>query len=205
MAAAVSDDEKAGRPRGKARAHSRLVLVLRWVLPMTMIGVVASLISLVSLHAIHRQEAAQNEATTPIRMVNPHFYGRDSKGRAYTLSAREAARDQSATQRVLLNHPSITLDLENPHPSLLTADDGVYHEDTRVLYLKGHVRGSDPKTASFATDQAMVNTQTGEIKGLSPLAGQAKAGELNANSFDVYDKGDRVVFKGGVHARLKQR
>ena len=29
-------------------------------------------------------------------------------------------------------------------------------------------------------------------------------GEVHSQSFNAYDKGDRVVFKGGVHARLNQ-
>jgi lipopolysaccharide export system protein LptC len=194
----------AGAPRGKARAHSRLVRVLRWLLPMIMVGVLGALVALVAAHAIRRRDAAHRDAATPIEMVNPHFFGRDSQGRAYTLGARQAARDEQSFQRVLLSYPSITLDTEAPRPSTLTADTGVYHEDTRVLFLQGHVRANNARESRFATDQAIVNTRTGVVTSPSALAGETPVGDVQSRAFDVFDKGARVVFKGGVHARLNQ-
>ena len=190
-------------PRGKARAHSRMVKVLRLVLPMAMVGIVAGLVGLVGAHAIERQAAARHEGA-PIRMVNPHFYGRDARNRPYTLGASEAARGDQSFQKVLLRNPSVTLDVDGIHPSTLTADSGVYQEDTRILDLKGHVRGSDAKTSHFATDEAIVNTRTGSVTGAGPVSSQTSQGDVKSNAFDAYDKGDRVVFKGGVHARLNQ-
>ena len=192
-------------PRGKARVHTRLVRVLRVLLPLIMVGVIVLLASLVVAHAIKRQAAAHRDATTPIRMVNPHFFGRDNQGRAYTFSARQAARDERSFQRVLLQYPSVTLDVDGARPSTLTADTGVYREYSRILFLKGHVRADDAKTASFATDQAVVNTRTGVVNGAGALSSQTRMGTLNSRNFDAYDKGDRMVFKGGVHARLNGR
>jgi lipopolysaccharide export system protein LptC len=191
-------------PRGKARAHSVWVHILRWLLPAIMVAVVAVLAGLVAVHAIKRQAAAHKDATTPIRMVNPHFFGRDNKGRAFTLGARQAARDEQSFQNVLLAYPAVTMDVDGPRPSTLTADTGVYHEDTRILYLKGHVRADNSKASTFATDEAVVNTRTGTVNGTGALASRTPVGDVKSGSFDVYDKGDRVIFKGGVHARLNQ-
>jgi lipopolysaccharide export system protein LptC len=197
--------EGSGRlPRGKARVHSRLVRLLRVVLPLIMVGVLGILVALVVAHALRRQAAAQKDASTPIRMVNPHFFGRDSQGRAFTLGAEQASRDETSFQTVLLTDPTIIMDVNGPRPSKLTADAGVYHEDTRLLFLKGHVRATNTKQSSFATDEATVNTRTGEVIGGAPLSSQSQLGNLTSSRFNVYDKGDRVVFKGGVHARLNQ-
>ncbi len=192
-------------PRGKARVHSRLVRVLRLLLPMTMVGVIATLVGLVVAHAIRRQDAAHRDAATPIEMINPHFFGRDSQGRAYTLGARQAARDERSFQKVLLSYPWVTLYTDEPTPSTMTADRGVYQEDTRILYLKGHVKANNARSSHFATDEAVVNTRTGQVTSPTALSSQTAAGDLQSKSFDVFDKGDRVVFKGGVHARLNQQ
>ncbi|MGI9169989.1 MAG: LPS export ABC transporter periplasmic protein LptC [Caulobacteraceae bacterium] len=192
-------------PRGKARAHSALVHVLRWLLPAIMVMVVAGLATLVAVHAVKRQAAAREDASTPVRMVNPHFFGRDNKGRAFTLGARQATRDERSFQTVLLAYPSVTMDVDGDRPSTLTADAGVYHEDSRILYRKGHVRAADAKTSTFATDEATVDTRSGAVKGASALSSHTPIGDLKSRSFDVYDKGDRVIFKGGVHARLNRR
>ena len=189
-------------PRGKARAHSRLVRFLRIALPLIMVAVVVSLAAMVISHAARRHAASHKDADTPIRMTNPHFFGRDNQGRAFTLGARQAARDERSFQTVLLQYPTLTLDTGGPHPSTLTADTGVYHEDSRLLLLKGNVRGDSQKTSQFATDEALVNTRTGAVTGPTALAAKGGPGDVNAQSFDVFEKGDRVIFKGGVHARL---
>ena len=198
-------DGDAPLPRGKARAHTRTVRVLRLVLPMVMVSMISVLAALVGVHAFRRHDSAQKEAASPIRMVNPHFFGRDNPGRAYSWGASQASRDEASFQQVLLRDPSVTLDAGGPHPSHLTADNGIYLEDTRILYLRGHVLAVNAKTSTFATDQAVVNTRTGVVTGADAIDSRTPMGALNAKSFDVYDKGDRVVFKGGVHARLKQR
>lgn len=189
-------------PRGKARTHSLFVRFLRIALPATMLAVILLLAGLVARHAVRRQAAAHQDAGTPIRMTNPHFFGRDGQGRAFTIGAREASRDETAMQVVLLQYPTLTLDVGGPHPSNLSADSGVYHEDTRVLLLRGHVQGNRASGARFATDQAVVDTRTGSVQGSSALATETPQGAVKANSYDVYDKGGTVVFKGGVHARL---
>ena len=192
-------------PRGAARRHSAFVRTLRWLLPAIMIATLALLAVLVSAHAIRRRAAEHREADAPIRMLNPHFYGRDNKGRAYVLGASEAMRDENSLELVLLKSPTVTMDMDGKAPSTLTADSGAYHEDTRILLLKGHVRANNAQTSHFATDEAVINTQTGAVTGPESLASQTPMGDLQSHSFDVLNKGDRVIFKGGVHARLQGR
>jgi lipopolysaccharide export system protein LptC len=192
-------------PHGAPRRRGLVVRTLRWLLPMIMLGVVALLVGLVAQHSARRRAASHREAQAPIRMLNPKFFGRDNQGRPYILAASQAARDEASLELVRLRNPSVTLDMDGPHPSTLTADTGVYHEDTRILYLKGHVKANDAKTSTFATDEAVVNTQTGVVTGPEALSSQTPVGDLQSRSFDVLDKGNRVVFKGGVHARLNGR
>ena len=192
-------------PRGRARQRSVVVRTLRWLLPLIMVGVVALLVGLVAQHAARRRAASNREAQAPIRMLDPRFFGRDNQGRPYVLSASQAARDEASLELVRLRDPTVTLDMDGPHASTLTADTGVFHEDTRLLYLKGHVKADNARTSRFATDEAVVNTQTGIVTGPAALSSQTPVGDLQSRSFDVFDKGNRIVFKGGVHARLGGR
>jgi lipopolysaccharide export system protein LptC len=170
-----------------------------------MVGVIALLALFVAIHAIRRQQATQLDVAAPIHMVNPHFFGRDGQNRPYTLSAREASRDPVSFQRVLLTTPLIVLNTGGPHPATLAADKGVYQEDTRILVLTGHVHGVDAKNAHFASDKAVVDTKTGAVTGPRAVATDPGQGAIQSKSFDVYDKGDKVIFNGGVHARLNGR
>ena len=68
------------------------------------------------------------------------------------------------------------------------------------------MKADNAKTSRFATDEAVVNTQTGVgHRPRSAVAARLPVGDLQSRSFDVFDKGNRVVFKGGVHARLNGR
>ena len=192
-------------PRAKPRHHSVVVRTLRWLLPLIMVGVAALLVVLVAQHSVRRRAASHREAQAPIRMLNPRFFGRDNQGRPYILGANEAARDEASLELVRLRYPTVTLDVNGTHPSTLAADTGVYHEDTRLLYLQGHVKANNAETSKFPTDEAVVNTQTGTVTGPAALSSQTPVGDLQSRGFDVFDKGNRVVFKGGVHARLNGR
>jgi lipopolysaccharide export system protein LptC len=190
-------------PRAKARQHSRLVRVMRWALPMGMVAVLGLIAGLIGQHSISRRGTA-HEPANQIVMTNPHFFGRDSQGRAFMLSARQAARDPQDFQKVLLQFPHITQDVDGANPQTLTADSGVYREDTRILVMRGNVHADNSKDSAFATQEATINTRTGTVVGPQAIQGQTNMGHVKSNSFDVYDKGDRVIYKGGVHARLNQ-
>jgi lipopolysaccharide export system protein LptC len=192
-------------PRGAARRYGFVVRTLRWLLPLIMVGITALLVGLVIQHSVRRHAASHREGQAPIRMLNPKFFGRDNQGRPYVLGASQAARDETSLEVVRLRNPTITLDMDGPHPSTLTADTGVYREDTRILDLKGHVKADNAHVSKFATDEAVVDTRTGVVTGPEALSSQTPVGDLQSRSFDVFDKGNRVVFKGGVHARLNGR
>ena len=65
-----------------------------------------------------------------------------------------------------------------------------------------HLAG--PKGA-FETVESLFDTRSGELIGSGPVQGSGDLGEITAKSYGVYDKGDRMVFKGGVHTRMDKK
>ena len=65
-------------------------------------------------------------------------------------------------------------------------------------------RGDDPRVVNFNTNEALVNTRTGDVVGSGPVASSTPTGQVASKSFDVKNKGDVLIFKGGVHGRLNQ-
>ena len=59
--------------------------------------------------------------------------------------------------------------------------------------------------AAFETAGSLFDTKTGELVGSGPIQGSGSLGEIDAKSYGVYDKGDRMVFKGGVRTRLETK
>jgi len=190
------------RARRQARAHSRLVISLRWLLPTLILATLGLLAAFVIADAVKTAASRPKETPTQIRMIGPHFLGRDDLGRAFNLTSRIAIRDDVDMRRVFLAAPVIVLDVDGPRPKTLTADRGVYDEDTHLLRLNGHVRVDDSQATTVASNDALVDTRAGTVSGVSGFSGRGPTGAIQARSYKAYDKGQRVVLRGGVHALL---
>jgi lipopolysaccharide export system protein LptC len=105
---------------------------------------------------------------------------------------------------VVLDKPTLILDEEGPNPTRVTAKAGVYREDRGVLNLDGGVKMNGADT-SFDTASSIFNTATGELEGQGQISGVGSLGEITAKSYGVYDKGERLVFKGGVRGRIDSK
>lgn len=192
----------AGRSRWRRR--SRLIRRLRVVLPALIVLILAGLAASVVYSSLRATPVQDGDSDEPIRLVNPRFVGRDDKGRAFVLTAVSAMRDPKDYQRVILDRPTLVLDEEGPDPLRVTAASGVYHEGDRKLAVSGGVRMSGPRGA-FETAESLFDTKTGELVGSGPIQGSGSLGEITAKSYGVYGKGERMVFKGGVHTRLESK
>jgi lipopolysaccharide export system protein LptC len=184
------------------RRRSRRIRRLRIILPVIIALILASMAGFVIHATLVGAKARPADADAPIQLVNPRFVGRDKKGRAFVLTAKTATRDPKDYQRVLLDTPMLILDEEGERPVRVSAKSGVYREDAKVLNLEGGVKlnGGD---VNFATASSVFNTATGELEGTGEIQGAGALGEIIAKSYGVYDKGERMVFKGGVHTRVE--
>lgn len=191
--------------RRRARAHTRLVLVLRWLLPTMILALLGLLGAFVVGQAVRAAQARPKEMPQEIRMVGPHFIGRDNQGRAFNLAARLARRDDINMQRVFLSAPVIVMDVDSDHPKTLTSDHGVYDEDTHLLHLTGHVRIDDAAASTVGTEEALIDTKAGTVTGPSALNGNGPMGQIHAGAYTATQNGQKLILTGGVHAQLKGR
>jgi lipopolysaccharide export system protein LptC len=188
-------------PIARWRRRSRLIRTLRIVLPGLIVLIFAGLAGSAIYRTVTAAPEQPQESDAPIRLVNPRFVGRDDKARAFVLTAASATRDPRDYQRVMLDRPALVVDEEGPDPLRITSASGIYHEGSRKLELQGGVRLSGAR-AAFETAASLFDTKTGELIGSGPIHGAGSLGEITAKSYGVYGKGDRMVFKGGVHTRL---
>jgi lipopolysaccharide export system protein LptC len=181
------------------------VLALRWLLPTLILALLGLLGAFVVSQAVRAAAARPKEGPTQVRMIGPHFIGRDNQGRAFNLAARVAVRNDANMQQVRLTSPVIVMDVDSQHPKTLTADHGVYDEDTHLLHLTGHVRVDDAAASTVGTDEALIDTKAGTVVGGSALNGNGPMGQIHAGSYQATEKGQKLILSGGVHAQLKGR
>ena len=186
------------------RRHSRLIRTLRVLLPVAMAAIVGLLAAQVVWKSLSEQPSAQREARTAIRLVNARFVGRVEDGRGFMIGAKQAIRSEDDYQSVSLIDPMLTVG-EGEGSSRVIARIGNFNERDKMLRLRGDVRIDDGKGLRFLSQEAIIDTRTGNVVGQSQVQGDGPLGQLNAKSYSVEDKGDRLVFRGGVSARVEGR
>jgi lipopolysaccharide export system protein LptC len=187
------------------RRRSVLIHQMRKALPAAAIAIVIGLIGWVVIKSLLSTIIdVRSGSATAIRMINAKFYGQNGEGQAYMLAAKEAARDNKDIKRIVLSGPVLTLNVNSPKPTSARADKGLFNESDKVLHLEGNVVFTSPEGYLFRTGKAVIDTQTGVVEGDNQVSGTGPLGEIQANSYGIYDKGTRMVFRGNVHGRIKR-
>jgi lipopolysaccharide export system protein LptC len=181
------------------RRRSRIIRVLRVLGPSLIAAILLGLAASVAFNAMKPVVEPAQEANQPIRLIKPHFQGRDSQGRAFIITAATATRDPQEYEKVYLDHPSLVLDEQGPDPTRISSNTGIFHENTGQLEASGGVVMSF-SGATFHTESSVFDTKTGELAGSKPIQGQGPLGEISASSYAVHDKGDQMEFHGRVHS-----
>ncbi len=189
----------------RRRKRSRRIQFWRRALPAG-IAIIAGLLVLWigGRSVIIKLAAASGPKASGVRMVNPRFYGRDTNNRAFVLGAAEASRDLKTGHTVTLSAPSVTLDAGGLNPTHVEAQQGIYREDQRQLSLDGQVEVTSGRGFSFVTPKAVVDTTTGLVSGNLGVQGDGPLGRIVASSYGVYDRGQRIIMRGGVRAHIVQ-
>lgn len=178
------------------------VRVLRTILPTLAIGVTVAIVGQGTIRAMEAKDAPP-AATAPLRMDNPRFTGVMKDGRAFLITASSAIRDPANADQVFLKSPQLTRGYGSPAPTHVVSKDGAYQEEKGSLLLTGDVKIDNGQGYRFASQKALIDTRTGDLVGNAGIQGAGpNNSQVQADSYTVGDKGDRVIFKGRVRTRL---
>jgi lipopolysaccharide export system protein LptC len=200
-------DRSAARP---SRGYTRFVSWMKLVLPAVAVALLLLVATWPRLQAqLGRLGAGMakldlNEARD-LRMVNAHFSGLDKLNRPYTVTAEVARQMPSKDDLVSLEGPKADITLQSGAWVAVNSDTGLYQQQQQVLDLFGQVHVFHDTGIEFTTDSARVNLNQGTAEGTEPVAGQGTFGELNAQGFQLLDRGERVIFTGKSRLLLVQQ
>jgi lipopolysaccharide export system protein LptC len=137
-----------------------------------------------------------------VRMVNPRFTGRDSGGTPFVISARSAERPETGSPITELLAPQFDFSVKDSPASMVRSDRGVFDQEARTLDLLDGVRFSTDSGYLFESEHARVFVDEGRVVGERVVMGEGPLGSIRAQSFEIREGGDIVVFTGSVIARL---
>jgi lipopolysaccharide export system protein LptC len=185
------------------QARSKRIQFYRRALPLAIVAVVVALAGWVVIRALIG--AVADKGGEAIHMLNPRYYGRDEKGRAFVVAAREAVRDGRDIKQVTLAAPTMAMDAQDGRQVKLQAKTGLYQEFEHILTLSGGVKLLDARGYQLDTPTARVDPKAGVVTGDSGVTGVGPLGRITASSYSVYDRGARTVFKGNVRVHIEPR
>lgn len=192
----------------RAKRHSRMVRLLRVLVPVGTAVVIAG-ITLVSwldpMRILARLPTAQGHLVisgTKITMEAPKLAGFTKDGRSYELNARAAAQDITKPDIVELHDIRARMEAQDRTPINLTAVGGVFDRKSGILKLAKDVM---LKTPSYEVnlEEAIVDTTTNNVVSNKPVQVRMLQGVVNSKRLEI-DKGGEVVrFVGGVTMTLE--
>lgn len=133
-------------------------------------------------------------------MTNPHYQGLDAKNQPYSVMADEAI--QQDTKTVLLKNIRADMDGKDNKWLALQAGEGELKIDQKTLMLSHGVEMFYDGGYEFRTPHAFIDIDKGSAKGDAAIEGQGAFGTLQANSFEVLERGKIIRFNGSVRMKV---
>lgn len=180
----------------QARKRSSFINLLRMIFvagAAISAGVIIGPIAATTLAGAGQQidKLAGDEVVT---MLNARFTGRNESGEAYVITAEEARRRRADSSVINLTNPRLVDD----QGTQVSAPIGVFYQSEEYLDLFQDVKVRDSDGYEFTTTAARVYVQDGRVQGLEPISGIGPLGDIIADSYEIEDEGDRVIFRGNV-------
>jgi len=188
-----------------ADRYSRRVARLRIILPavgfglLLIVGVwprVAPIVERFSFAwpAIDLREARE------LRILNPRYVGTDRANRPFVVTAAVGRQVPDRQELMSLEEPRADMKTEGGSGLALSAASGIYQGQGQLLDLFGNVTLVHANGMTFVTEGARVEIASNAASGRDPVAGHGPQADVKGEGFQMFDKGDTIVFTG--HSEL---
>ena len=213
MAAEVSTRGRvaltARRTQRAARFYGRFVNFMKVVLPTF---ATALLLIVVIWPQINEQRdkfeigfaRIDKSAAENLRMVKARYTGVDRSKRPFSITAEAAEQADPKSPIIELIQPKADIVTEDGSWIAVTAELGSYNRATQFLELLGTVNLFHDKGYEFRTASALLDLRAGDAIGTEPVHGQGPFGHLQAESFIIRNRGERIEFHGNTRLILLQ-
>ncbi len=181
--------------------RSRMIARLRWVFVGAAVGAIATMVLWATVAGVASNFLIDSKLSgaDAVRMIAPRFSGRDSDGQPVEITADAATRSAADPEIVLLENPVLI----TASGLRVQSQRGTYDARSRTLDLDTDVRIIEPSGTAFSTTVARIIVAENRVVGEQPISGRGPFGEIAAGRYEIFERGDRVVFSGGVRTMIE--
>ena len=187
-------------PRADNERHTQLVRRLKITLPL--LALVAVALVATWPYITTTQTIANKIDKSQTTMVNARYLARDKNDNPFSLSAKSAALVPDAPNLVDLIQPEGEMTQSNGSWLTMNSLRGRYNQDDGRLLMLDNVHLLRDDGFEFVTDEAEIDTKTGNAWGNHPVTGQGPNGEIHADGFVATDRGKTISFIHGSSAKV---
>jgi len=187
--------------RRSSGGYSRFVSFMKFLLPATALLLIVLVVVWPQLDFKNQRfglrfaKLQATEGDVPA-MVNARFVGSDRKEQRYTITADLARNLLFGGKSVELEMPKADITARDGSWIVLTANSGVYDQDSKKLGLEGSVKLFHDAGYEFNTKAAQIDLGLGNAESNFPVRGQGPFGQLEAQGFRLENKGQTIYFTG---------
>lgn len=187
--------------RRHSAAYSRLVQLLKLVLPATAVGLILMVVLWPRFEGQKERVRAAKVVVTAedlenMKMVRPRYVGVDTQNQPFMVTAKLAQQGSGSARITELAEPKGDITLKDGGWIAIEALRGAYDKQSEMLELAGAVTLFHDRGYELHTEKANVFFGPGRAEGNEPVRGQGPDVDLAGEGFRLEDKGARVVLTG---------
>lgn len=182
--------------------YTRMVFATKYILSFIATALILVLIVFPLINPVHDnfritfnsvEELPDGEEA---KMINPRFQGIDKDDQTYNITSDYALKKDGDS--FILKNINADINLRDHSWVALIANTGFFDHKNESLDLQNSVNLFSNDGYEFYTKSLHINIAGNYAYSDSKVHGSGPIGSITANKVYLYDKGERVVFKGDV-------
>ena len=187
--------------------YTRIVRLLRWLLPLCALALAAFLLlwptfNIIELPDVIPISGLEQPTAERSTMTNVRFLGTDSDGRPFTINAERAWHDSDRGETVFLEGVSGSIAVGEGEWTSLQANSGYFEQKSQALTLESSVQVTSSSGYRLESERVLIDLEKGMARSDAMVRGTGPSGDLEAEGFEVSDHGGKFTFSGDVEILL---
>ena len=191
-----------------ARRHTRVVQVLRKLIPLTAVALVLALVVVPFLNPLRGRLANVSVSSVGItggkvRMETPKLSGYRKDNRPYSVTAENAFQEIKNPTQIELETLTARIQLEREGWVTVNSKTGLFDTQKEKLRLVDDVKIRTESGHDMQMKTADVDFKSGTVTSRDPVSVHMDQTTVDADTLDVKNNGELIAFEGRVRVFIK--
>ncbi len=187
--------------RALNQSYGRVVGWLKVLLPTVAVALIALVVAWPYIQEEGRRitdtlTGAGELVSEHLEVSQASYAGVGEDGQRYTVTSRTVQQQSTTARMVDFIEPRADINLNDGSWVLVTAETGTMDRETHVLELRKTVNLFHDLGYEFRTESATLDLMGGNAFGFDPVEGQGPFGYLEAEGFQIINRGEMVQLTG---------